>query len=278
MAARVSVVIPTHNRANYLPLAIESVLTQKPAPLELIVVDDGSSDDTEAVVERYGDRVVYRKIANSGRPAIPRNVGIELARGELVAFQDSDDEWAPGKLERQLPFMSGESVAFSYGNAGFMSSSGEHNRETVIEEAQAKRGRVFTDLLQTNFISTLTVVARRDALIAAGGFNEAPELRGVEDYELWLRLSRAGTIEYVPGTLGYYRRHDGNIGAPSHRDALLQLRSVYLSIRRQKLNAEERAAATARLAELERQIVPYCGHAERLLRRARARAYESLTR
>ena len=278
MASGVSVVIPTRNRARYLPLAIESVLAQKPTPLELIVVDDGSTDDTEAVVARCGDRIVYQKICNGGRPAVPRNVGIALARGELVAFQDSDDEWAPGKLERQLPFMVDESVVLSYGNARFMNSNGERSSETVIDETQARRGDVFADLLQTNFISTLTVVARRDALLEAGGFNEAPELRGVEDYELWLRLSRAGTVEYVPGTLGYYRRHDGNISVPSYRDVLLQLQSVYISIRRQNLSSKERAAVTARLAEIERQIAPRFGRAKRLLRRVRARAYESLSR
>jgi len=100
LAAGVSVVIPTRNRASYLPLAIESVLNQTPPPLEVIVVDDGSTDGTAAIVGRYGDQIIYRKIRNGGRPAVPRNVGIELARGELVAFQDSDDEWAPGKLER----------------------------------------------------------------------------------------------------------------------------------------------------------------------------------
>ena len=115
--SNVSVVIPTRNRASYLPLAVESVLNQTPPPLEVIVVDDDSTDDTAAVVERYGDQIVYRKIRNGGRPAVPRNVGIELAKGELVAFQDSDDEWAPGKLERQLSFMADESVVLSYGNA-----------------------------------------------------------------------------------------------------------------------------------------------------------------
>jgi glycosyltransferase involved in cell wall biosynthesis len=259
-------------------LAIESVLVQKPAPLEVIVVDDGSTDDTETVVAGYGDRIAYRRIRNGGRPAIPRNVGIELARGELVAFQDSDDEWAPGKLERQLPLMDDRAVVLSYGNAGFMGPDGDHSGDTVIDATQARRGSVFPELVQVNFISTLTVVARRDALLAAGGFNEAPELRGVEDYELWLRLSRTGTIEFVPETLGYYRRHDDNIGAPSYRDALLQLRSVYLSVRRQKLSGKERPVVMARLAEMERHLTPYCGPAERLLRRIRAKIYESLSR
>src|SRR5689334_2160139 len=106
----VSVVIPTYNRAELVGEAIDSVLGQSRPPLEVIVVDDGSTDDTADVVGRYGARVVYLRQPNCG-PATARNVGVARARGDLIALLDSDDRWLPRKLELQVPL-------FADGNTG----------------------------------------------------------------------------------------------------------------------------------------------------------------
>lgn len=111
----VSVIIPSYNRAKTLPLSMDSVLAQTEGDLELIVVDDGSTDDTQAVVEGYADpRVRYVKLAQNGGACRARNRGILEARGEYIAFQDSDDKWLPQKLERQLAFLKAQGADMCY--------------------------------------------------------------------------------------------------------------------------------------------------------------------
>jgi glycosyltransferase involved in cell wall biosynthesis len=246
----VSVVIPTHNRAHYLEKSVMSVLTQKgDYELDVIVVDDGSTDNTEDVIKRFGGSIRYRKIEASGRPAVPRNVGIEMARSDLIAFLDSDDLWTKRKLEDQLPLFYANDAVLSYGNAEVIAHDGTRTGESVVHPGDG--GTTFCDLLETNFISTLTVVVQRDALVDLGGFNEEVELTGVEDYELWLRLAAAGNrIHYADKTLSLYRRHDQGMSATDHLDALKALTAVYRSVLGSGLADPQATAARKRLHRL----------------------------
>src|SRR5918996_212462 len=121
MSSKVSVVIPTYNYGRYLPEAVESVLHQTFPDLEVIVVDDGSTDDTRELIGRFGDKVCYIYQRNQGLPAA-RNTGIRAARGEYVGFLDSDDLWLPGKLALQVPRLdSRQAVGLVYADALFFS-------------------------------------------------------------------------------------------------------------------------------------------------------------
>jgi glycosyltransferase involved in cell wall biosynthesis len=248
-------VIPTHNRARFITAAIESVLAQTGVTwsYEIVVVDDGSTDDTENVLRPYEGAIRYYKIDHSGRPARARNVGIAEARGELVAFLDSDDLWTHDKLATQVPAFDDPEVVLSYGQARKFYGDDLTPREHIVDPVRLARGKNFRLLLQENVISTLTTVVRRAALVQVGGFNESPELPGVEDYELWLRLVAAfpNRIVSVPRVLALYRVHDGGLGSSDSLTAISRLLAVYGSVwRRDFLTREQRSALETQLARM----------------------------
>ncbi len=210
----ISVIIPTYNRAGYIKEAINSVLKQKGSwNLDVIVVDDGSTDDTEKIIKSFGNKIRYFKIPHSGLPAVARNFGISKAKGNLIAFQDSDDIWVDDKLTTQVPLFDDPAIMMSYGNAEKIDDKGERSHKHIVENSKLPGGEKFKTLLSENVISTLTVMIRKQALELVGCFDESVALRAVEDYDLWLRLS----AQYPKGiiglakTLALYRVHSDNI-------------------------------------------------------------------
>ena len=204
-APLVSVVIPTYNHAAFLPAALKSVQAQTYAPVEIIVVDDFSTDNTEEVVAAHASpRTTYIKSANKGIVATSRNVGAKVAKGEYIAFLDADDVWAPSKLALQLPHLADPSVAAV---ASDLSYSGARRY------SQSRRGRGPTgyrdygnlEIVRDNPIATSSVVMRRHDLERAGGFDESPEFRFIEDWELWLTLTVGRRIRVLDQPLVTYR-------------------------------------------------------------------------
>lgn len=249
----ISVIIPTYNREEYIEEAIKSVLQQKLPKnyeLEVIVVDDGSTDSTAKILRKYKDTIIYRRIPNSGLPAVPRNIGLRIAKGGLVAFQDSDDLWEKDKLLVQIPAFNDPEVVLSYGNASIITSDGEPTGKIVISADMGKSGYVFEDLLRTNFVSTLTVVARKAAILDEGGFNESPKLRGVEDYELWLRLAREGKFAFVDQPVALHRRHDLNISHDIKSGFNEHILAAYRSVLRQPLDRAQKRAVHRETAHM----------------------------
>ena len=209
---RVSVVVPTYNRARLLPGAIESALDQTFDDLEVIVADDGSDDSTEQVASAFGDRVQLLKLPHSGKPAAARNAALGAARGELVALLDSDDAWLPEKLERQLELLDRRpEVGLVCTNAWVIDANGRRGDRTYLDGRAGAEGRVLVPLLDTNFVIASTVLVRRGLVDEAGGFSEEPLLRAVEDYDLWLRLAVVTRFAYLPTPLALYREHAGAI-------------------------------------------------------------------
>ena len=212
-----SVIIPTYNRAKYLGESLDSVISQKlPVgwKMEVIVVDDGSTDNTDHIIKSYVERgIKYYKIKHSGSPAIARNYAIRRAKGSLIAFQDSDDKWADNKLIKQRAIFEDESISLSYGNAEVMTETGKKTGKTIVSDKHLLNGAKFESLLKENVISTLTVIARKKCIVEVGGFDETKELIGVEDYELWLRILSNNPNIFLPiqKTLAFYRRHDNNV-------------------------------------------------------------------
>ena len=198
MTREIAVIIPTHNRAALLNRAIHSVQAQTVRPGEIIVVDDGSEEDIATVVRHY-ENCRYRRIEHSGLPAVARNAGLSMTDADYVAFLDSDDEWLPHKLERQLR----SNCEFVCSNASLILPDGSARRP-YLPVGQAHVGRVLGDLLKDNFVITSSVLVRRDLVKRVGGFSEDPRLRGIEDYDLWLRLAAIMDFYYVDEELLLY--------------------------------------------------------------------------
>lgn len=208
----VSVIIPTYNRADLISQAIDSVLAQTVPAHEIIVADDGSTDDTAAVVAAYGDRVRYLALPHRGQPAATRNAGIRTATGSLLAFLDSDDCFLPDKLAQQIAVLAQTPAA------GVVYSNGHYFRTTpaepvgrVLDGLPTPSGWVFGELLAGNFLAPPVVLVRRRALDVAGLFDESPACVAVEDFDLWLRLAALTPFVYAPGDVAAIRRHASGI-------------------------------------------------------------------
>lgn len=202
--ATISVVIPCYNQSRYLRLALSSVLAQTRPADEIIVVDDGSTDDTAQVAAEFKESVRYIWQANQGL-AGARNTAIVQATGEYIAFLDSDDEWLPGFLESMLTLIAeNPNAAVFYCCAQCIDSDGK----LLPQLAGAKlvpSARLYQTLLEANFIIPSTVLVRRDVLIANGCFDQLyRDINGCEDWDLWLRLAR--TYEFA-GTLNCWVRY-----------------------------------------------------------------------
>jgi glycosyltransferase involved in cell wall biosynthesis len=200
--ALVSCVVPVYNGELYLGEALESVLAQTYRPIEVIVVDDGSTDDTADVIASYGDRVWSARLPNSGTPAA-RNLGLSLARGEFVAFLDADDLWHPEKLARQMArFQARPELDMCVTHAqNFWIPE-------LSEEAARYQGRRFTQPLPGYVLQTLLV--RRRFFDVVGPLDIS--LRLGDDNDWFLRAYDQGaTVELLPEVLLYRRLHHANL-------------------------------------------------------------------
>jgi glycosyltransferase involved in cell wall biosynthesis len=245
----ISIIIPTYNSAPYLPRALESALKQrlpKGYGMEIIVVDDGSTDTTEDVLKPYLAQITYHRLKHTGKPSTTRNAALALAKGELVAFLDADDAWKPGKLALQLPLFDDQKTMLVYSNADVIDAKGKTTGSTVVPASELADGENLKTLLLHNVISTLTVVIRKAAIDEVGMFNESDDLRSTEDYELWLRvlLTYPGSIRSLPDSLALYRQHAQNSRKADSLTSLKRLLTLFD-------NLWDSPVATAEREELE---------------------------
>jgi O-antigen biosynthesis protein len=203
---KVSVILPTYNRMRVLPRAVASVLSQTFRDLELILVDDASTDGTADWVKKLDDpRVRYLGHPTNKGGAAARNTGLAAARGDLVAFQDSDDEWAPGKLALQVAALESHPEAgVSYG-ACLRQGDG---RSMVIPETP-RQGDLSTTILLRNPVPMMTAVVRRHVALRAGPFDEA--LPRLQDWEYWIRVAQLTRFHYVDHVLGRCELQDDSL-------------------------------------------------------------------
>lgn len=244
MPSSVSVVIPAFNAQQYIGSAIDSALAQEGCEIEVIVVDDGSSDNTAEVVEAYTDRVRYVKQANAG-PAAARNLGVSLSTSDWIAFLDADDTWVSGKLQAQLKAASDGNADVVYSN---LLNSGDC--DSVAQTRSTKelpRGDIFEQLLYDNFIPLSSVLMRRQLLVDVGGFRE--DLLGTEDWDLWMRLASEGVLfEVVNEPLITYQWRADSLSKDHERMKLLREHTVQLALdtlRGRKVGWVKRKAAMA---------------------------------
>ncbi len=206
-APLISVIIPTYNSAPYLSEALESVFAQTHTCLEVLVIDDGSTDNTAAVMADYTDRTVYIRQVQSG-PSRARNRGIAKAKGAYIAFLDADDIWLPAKLEKQLrAFQQDPEASLVYSRSvDFRDRTG---KELRIYPREIHSGMLFDLLLTAPLFLLSSVVVRNQVLKELGGFDEG--LTTAEDTHLYLRIARNHKIIGVPDVLVRRRIHDCNL-------------------------------------------------------------------
>ena len=209
---RVSIIIPTYNCARYIGRALDSVCAQTYKDYEILVVDDGSTDDTKNVVMQYGRKVAYLYQQNRGVSAA-RNHAISKASGELLAYLDADDMWYSEKLERQVAFLDvHKECGMLHSEISVINEQDEivHLRFNQETKRSVPQGYCVQALLKCSHIQTLTVVERRNCFDRAGAFDE--RLPIAQDYLHWIMIAAGGQeVGYLEEPLGKYRWRTGSL-------------------------------------------------------------------
>lgn len=204
----VSVVMPVYNGSRFLRESLDSILAQTYARFEVIVVDDGSTDDTPEILASYGPRIrAFHKPNGGGASAI--NLGIRQARGDWIAWLSADDLWEPTNLERQVgvieerPF-----IGLLYSDFATIDAAGNVTSRVHLPPPPTRPARVVA-LMRRCFINGCASLIHRDVFADVGLFDEAD--RVAYDYDMWLRIIPRFEIRYLPETLAYYRVHSGQL-------------------------------------------------------------------
>jgi glycosyltransferase involved in cell wall biosynthesis len=231
----VTVIIPTYNRAQVVGRAIRSVLEQNYHDFEILVVDDASTDATAEIVGSFDDRRIHyiRHEINRGGSAA-RNTAIRASRGEYLAFLDSDDEWLPQKLEKQLELFrtDPEKVGIVHTGGLIVDSHPQQRVRTPVH-----RGYIFRDQLLSNKCgSTSLNMIRRDALAVAPGFDE--ELPAMQDHDFFLRISKHFLVDFVPDPLAKIYDGRDDVRITLNRPGKLQSREYFFRKHHQDLEKE----------------------------------------
>lgn len=274
---RVSVVIPAYAAARFIAATLDSVAAQRYRDFEIIVVDDGSPDDTKLVVDSWlaeaGVSGVCVRRPN-GRIAAARNTGLKAAKGELVALLDHDDFWTPDKLERTVAEFDAHPEAVLVGHHLDVVEDG---RVVRVERKGPAAADMYRRLLFVgNAVSPTAATVRRDKALEIGGFREDPQFNTVEDYDFWLRLSRVGPFRFVDRSLGSYTVVPGSASRKveyHHSNLEALLRDHFVSELGPNPGAFDRLRIRRRLSYVYRAAVGALlePDSDRVLRRSYAR-------
>jgi len=245
----VSVVIPAYNAARWIVETLESVLAQTFRDFEVIVVNDGSTDNTAQVVEGYGERIRCIHKQNGGA-ASARNVGIRSAQGKYIAFVDADDLWAKEKLRLQVDLLKRTGLAWVYSDA--FAFDGENGKSLVRLGKSVRQydGDILESLFLTDYIPSPTPIIRRSVFEHVGYFDEDRTVRIGEDWDMWLRIAACYPIGLVSEPLAYYRVHFTSMTGSEDTQVLLQGHIAVL----EKAMAREQA----RLGSLKNRAFANC--------------------
>lgn len=221
----VSIVIPAYNAEQFVGEAINAVLSQTYADYEVVVVDDGSTDETRAIVKTFGESVRYYYQPNGGS-ASARNLGVEKSRGDYIAFLDADDLWESEKLEIQLDFLrNNPEIALVCSAYHYF---GKKSKTSHLLSSKDAQGFLFRRLFLESFIRTSSVILKKSAFLEVGGFNEVYRLG--QDYDLWLRIAKKYPIAYLGRFLVKARSHDQNTSKakiPLRQNTLQMIKDHY---------------------------------------------------
>jgi len=265
MPPTVSVIIPVYNAEKYIEKTLESIFNQSFTDYEIIVIDDGSTDNTPNILKRHTHKITYIRQENSGGPSSPRNRGIKLAKGKYIALFDSDDLMLEDKLQRQITILDKHpEVSLVFSNFIILRED-EPQQQSMFEREPVKgiinsipkkeiggnayrfEKLIYDEILQNNFIGTSTVVFRRKDIFEIGLFDES--LIGIEDRDMWLRFSKAGKIfAYTTDILSCYR-YIGN-SLSRQRKNLISRIDFYHRLLRDDLNSKNHKIIKNRIGEL----------------------------
>jgi glycosyltransferase involved in cell wall biosynthesis len=233
----VTVIIPTHNDGAFIEGALESVLNQTFRDVEIIVVNDGSTDDTEQRLAKFRDRIIYHSQDCRG-PSVSRNWAIRVAQSPLIAFLDADDLWLPSKLERQVRF------ALDNPQFGIITTDVEwFNEGGVINPSLKSRypisnGFVLKELLFDNWITTSAAMVRRECFASAGWFDEEPGVFG-EDWMMWVRIAARYPVQFLDEVLTRRRVRSASF---ERRNAEAQFQNLFRNLEKLRSTVPELAS------------------------------------
>lgn len=204
----ISVVIATHNYACFLPQCLDSVKRQTYDNYELIVVDNGSTDNTREVIKNLvWDKLHYYYQENTGSVAGPRNTGIKLAKGKYVAFLDSDDFWYEEKLKKTVDYLKNDPDIDILSHNMWLKG-----KKKILLKVGPLKKDMYKFLLTLNRLLGSATVVKKEVLVKIGGFDESKDFVHVEDYETWLRIAYGGgKFAFIDEALGEYRVHESNL-------------------------------------------------------------------
>ncbi len=251
----VSVIIPTFNRSSMVVEAVESVLAQSYAELEVIVVDDGSTDDTRERLRSYGQRLILVVNEKNRGVSAARNRGIRQSRGEFVALLDSDDLWRPGKIQRQLDFFSAHPRAMICQTEEIWVRRGR--RVNPRQKHRKYSGYIFPHCLPLCIVSPSAVMIKRELLSRVGLFDE--QLPACEDYDLWLRIAAHEPIFLLGEPLIVKRGgHDDQLSRTVPSMDKYRIESLLKLLRNERLSAEQRRQTVDELRKKARIFCQGC--------------------
>jgi len=265
---RVTVIIPTYNRAGCLREAVDSVLAQNFRDFELIVVDDGSTDDTPRLLQEYGEAIRVFRQENRGVSAA-RNAGIAVSRGALIAFLDSDDLWLQVKLARQVEFFKAHADALICQTEEIWVRNGR--RVNPGKRHRKRGGMIFEPSLDLCLVSPSAVMVRRELFQCVGFFDEG--LPACEDYDLWLRVSSRYAVHLIDIPLIVKRGgHPDQLSRTAGLDKF-RISAIVKLLGSDRLSIEQRRAA---VRTLKRKCTVYAGGCRKRGRMTEAEHFEQL--
>lgn len=268
----VSVIIPVYNRFELAKEAVSSVIGQTFRDIEIIVIDDGSSDMTPLLATYFKDdpRVIYLKIEHSGMPGFVRNKGVEIARGKYLAFLDSDDLWVNSKLEKQIEYLERNP-----------SCKIVHTKELWVRKSKIisqagfsheRFGNIFSDALEKCIIGPSTVLLEKKLYEDLGRFRDDLEI--AEDYELWLRICDSCTIGYIDEPLITKRAgHGDQLSEKYGQIEIFRIRGLHNLVEKRYFNLENQKLAEQ---ELSRKCMIYAAGCRKRNKLEEAETYEAL--
>lgn len=205
----VSVILPVYNGERFLSRTLDSIFAQTEKNWEIIAINDGSTDNSLTILEKYSKKIPGRvqilSVTNGG-VSKARNIGVSAARGNYIAFLDQDDVWAPQKLQRQLEMFSiNKNLRVSFSNVNVIDINGSIIRENAFRFDEKNRGNVFDHLLFDNFIPISSVMLEKNLFMEIGGFD--PQFSLAEDYDFLLKVAQRVPVDFIDEPLLLYREH-----------------------------------------------------------------------